>query len=144
MSCIATCFTGPTCVFSSFFLLWCKELWEATDSLKAQLLLTSSSVGWRDSMSWWCSLLRSWPKKKEQDHGAHAMACYIPIAWRLDRHSKTRESAWTDAAQRVGAYEHGPPGQGSTFRSDFAEISVFFSFSLVTGKRNFGIFRFQI
>ena len=34
--------------------------------------------------------------------------------------------------------------EGSTFRSNFAEISVFFSFSLVTGKRNFGIFRFQI
>ena len=32
--------------------------------------------------------------------------------------------------------------QGSIFRSNFAEISVFFSFSLVTGKRNFGIFRF--
>ena len=33
------------------------------------------------------------------------------------------------------------PSQGSTFRSNFAEISVFFSFSLVTGKRNFSIFR---
>ena len=31
--------------------------------------------------------------------------------------------------------------QGSTFRSNFAEISVFFSFSLVTGKWNSGIFR---
>ena len=40
-------------------------------------------------------------------------------------------------------HSHSPtPSQGSTFRSNFAEISVFFSFSLVTGKRNFGIFRY--
>ena len=34
--------------------------------------------------------------------------------------------------------------QGSKFRSNFGEISVNFSFSLDTGKRNFGIFRFKI
>ena len=32
--------------------------------------------------------------------------------------------------------------QGLTFRRNFAEISVFFSFPLVTGIRNFGIFRY--
>jgi len=32
--------------------------------------------------------------------------------------------------------------QGLTFRRNFAEISVFFPFPLVTGIRNFGIFRY--
>jgi len=34
------------------------------------------------------------------------------------------------------------PAQGLTFRRNFAEISVFFPFPLVTGIRNFGIFRY--
>ena len=41
----------------------------------------------------------------------------------------------------AAAWAH--PTQGLIFRRNFAEILVFFSFPLVTGKRNFGIFRFE-
>ena len=41
-----------------------------------------------------------------------------------------------------GRASHRSRRQGLTFRRNFAEISVFFSFPLVTGIRNFGIFRY--
>ena len=42
---------------------------------------------------------------------------------------------------RTGRDGHRCPYQGLKFRRNFAEIRRKFSFSLLTGKKNFGIFR---
>ena len=63
------------------------------------------------------------------------------LVWKQLRFRQRCETETTSALASFRRSD-ASPDQGLTFRRNFAEISIFFSFPLVTGIRNFGIFRY--